>query len=123
MIGIAIEASTSCPSCGNLLALNAMVPKMLCNQCGAVTQLGAGLWESLLGDAIREAPRSSVNEGSSSRVFSKGLAFEITYGTILLLGYSGQLRVFSAAGGLVYASEASRKKEAEALKKAGLAKD
>ena len=80
MIGIAIEASTTCTQCGEQAAINAMVSELLCIRCGAVMKLSPDDWNTIIGDALKKAPRMEEGEGRNSTIFSDPHNFKVTYG-------------------------------------------
>jgi DNA-directed RNA polymerase subunit RPC12/RpoP len=80
MIGITIEASTTCTKCGEQAAINAMVPGLLCIRCGAVMNLSTDDWNTIIADALKEAPRMEEGEGRNSTIFSDPFSFKVLYG-------------------------------------------
>ncbi len=80
MFGIAIEASTVCPACGEQIAMNALVPEMPCIRCGAMLKVSLDEWDALIADVIDEAPEMKEGEGRKSSIITKHGNFDVTYG-------------------------------------------
>jgi ribosomal protein S27AE len=79
MIGIAIEASSKCARCGAKIAMNALVPRILCGQCGAAAEYEIGTWSRIFEIVLKEAP--ALKPGAGSKVSTLGgNQWEVTYG-------------------------------------------
>lgn len=79
MIGIAIEASTVCESCGQPVPINAMEMSILCPHCSAPNELNLDDWETIVGDAIKAAPTYAEGEGNRSTVIGRR-KYSLMYG-------------------------------------------
>jgi len=79
VIGIAIEASTVCESCGQPLPINAMEMSILCPHCSAPNELNLDDWETIVGDAIKAAPTYAEDEGNRSTVIGRR-KYSLMYG-------------------------------------------
>ncbi|MBI5480080.1 MAG: hypothetical protein HY906_14530 [Deltaproteobacteria bacterium] len=79
-IPMMVEIQGKCGACGNPLAVNALVPQLLCPSCNQMRPLSPEGWKLLLEDALKEAPQLDVGEGRSTTLLSHG--FTIKYGRI-----------------------------------------
>ncbi|NLH47873.1 MAG: hypothetical protein GX444_04630 [Myxococcales bacterium] len=80
MIGIALEIKTDCTNCGEQLAVNALVPRIVCHRCNVANEFSPELWNSLLEDMFEEVPGLKPDEGSDSTMILGSRQFAVRYG-------------------------------------------
>ncbi|MBU1382898.1 hypothetical protein KKD49_18900 [Myxococcota bacterium] len=74
MVSIAIEIHAQCRSCGQRIPVNAMVPKVVCDQCNAEVQLNEEQWDILIGTKIKGALKLATGYGQKAFLFSGGFS-------------------------------------------------
>lgn len=79
MIGLCIEAETTCSKCASPLAINALVERFICGQCFHENYIALEEWKDLLADFFKEALHYEENEATPSTVFSNR-NYELTLG-------------------------------------------
>jgi DNA-directed RNA polymerase subunit RPC12/RpoP len=80
MVGICIELKTSCKHCSAALMLNAYTEDILCPSCNQTNNFTAETWQSLIEDAVKEAPKFKVGEGQPSTIMRGEYTYSLTYG-------------------------------------------
>jgi len=81
MIGIALEIQTTCTQCEEALNVNALVPAITCEVCGAVNSYPVELWQSILKDVMEEVLKMKKDEETEETTFTRGKReLDITYG-------------------------------------------
>jgi len=80
MLGIMVELKSKCPACGGTIAVNALVPKVACSQCGKIRELDLDWWTFILKEALKQAPKMKPGEGSKSSAL--GGSFDMTFGRL-----------------------------------------
>lgn len=74
MPALGLEISTRCKSCGNVVAVNAFVPVVVCGACDRRLSLDDTRWHLLLDDPAREGPAMpSMTERSGPLTTEDGL--------------------------------------------------
>jgi hypothetical protein len=80
MLGVAIELRTQCAKCGGVLPINAFAERYVCNACGNATVIRAGLWKSLLEDAIPDVAGMDEGEGKNRTTMTGGASYQMMIG-------------------------------------------
>lgn len=80
---ISIQASASCPACGETTAVNAATERMRCTGCGATMPIAVALWEGALSDARATVEQIGSNV-TTNRSFDAG-------GTELTIALCGEV--------------------------------
>jgi hypothetical protein len=75
MIGIMIELKSKCPTCGGTIAVNALVPKAPCAQCGKIRELDHDWWKTILVYVIKEG--SKLKPGESAKLGALSGSFDM----------------------------------------------
>jgi predicted RNA-binding Zn-ribbon protein involved in translation (DUF1610 family) len=78
MIGIMIELKSKCPTCGGTIAVNALVPKAPCAQCGKIRELDHDWWKTILVYVIKEG--SKLKPGESAKLGALSGSFDMKFG-------------------------------------------
>lgn len=60
--------------------LNAFTENILCSSCGKTNEFPAETWQSLLEDAVKEAPKFKIGEGQPSTIFKGEYNYSFVYG-------------------------------------------
>jgi hypothetical protein len=79
MIGLCLEAETTCGKCGKPLPMNALTENIVCTQCNHNNNFTIKEWKDLLADLFKEGPTYTENEGTPSTVFGPK-TYKIIYG-------------------------------------------
>ncbi len=82
MLGICLKLRGVCSSCGRPLAFNALSTHFRCDECGTTNEIPLDTWSSMLGDAVGEAPKMEIGDGSESTRFTSAGQLHVTHGRL-----------------------------------------
>lgn len=80
MESFCFEIKSTCKSCGNPLAINALANDIYCDACNFKNTISEDIWKSILSDNIKEARSFKEGEGQNSKTFTGEFEFSLLYG-------------------------------------------
>lgn len=80
MLGICIELKSTCKHCSSPIMLNAFTDQIMCPACNKYNNFSGEDWQSLLEDAVKEAPAFKPGEGQPSTIMRGEVTYHLMYG-------------------------------------------
>jgi len=79
MVTLGFEIATQCRACGNLVAINSLVPVVACPTCLRTAELPQNRWMMLIGEPVRDVARIAPNTQQSTPFNTEEGTFHRSY--------------------------------------------